>query len=126
MVRSAKVTIFALVHHCQQVNGMAGKIKTPDFFKSNKLCLPPKNSTTTVKVKLWKYPTLREAFLSVLSTSPSKNGMANELRSCQDREEKLMSYINVFFLPSEHPMIVARGFISEVPTALPILSAGKQ
>lgn len=64
--------------------------------------------------------------MSVLSTSPSKNGMANELRSCQDREEKLKSYINVFFLPSDYPTIVARGFISKGPTALPIAITGKQ
>lgn len=85
MARSAKATGFALVPHSQQVSGIAGKIKISGFVKPSKLCVP--QGIQAEKGKLWIFPTLREAFLSVLSTSPSKNGMANELRSCKDRRK---------------------------------------
>lgn len=114
---------------CQRVSLSTGKwqetLKPWDFSKSRELWLSPEDSATTVKVKVWKYPTLREAFLSVFSTSPSKNGMAKELRSWWEREEKMMSYSNVSFLVSEHPTSVAHSSTSEVPAALPIATAGK-
>lgn len=40
MAKCAKSTGFALVHHSQHVNGMAGKLKIPGLFKPNKLCVP--------------------------------------------------------------------------------------
>lgn len=124
MVKSAKATGFALVHHSQQVNVWHGRCK-PQAFLSLTNCVHHEGFKHC-KREAGINPTLRGAFLSVLSTSPSRNGMANELRSCKDREEKGMYFMNAFFLPSENPMAEAHRSIFRVPTASPTAIAGKQ
>lgn len=54
------------------------------------------------------------------------HGKRAEILQGQRREEKLMPFINAFFLPSEHPMTEAHRSISRVPTASPTAIAGKQ